>query len=236
MANDNSVARNKPEPSTNIKELRIEGERTAAMWANGVRVSRIDMRLRDLAASTSAEGRKLHRLADTAYNQAISVFEDALSQIEKDLELNSRRNKSTTPPNRRPQQQPQRVKQGQVETGSAPKGGKAEVVTLPTPMPTTANQTTKSEQNPKSEGPVAKPNAQTVNPPKVNSQQPQRGQAQKNSGQQQPQKQTAQNNSGQQGFTKVQPKQPQQAQPQRPPKPKPNNQVQAQVAQTPATA
>jgi len=236
MANDNSAVRNKPEASTNIKELRIEGERTAAMWANAVRVSRIDMRLRDLAASTSAEGRKLHRLADTSYSQAISTFEDALSQIEKDLELNSRRNKSTTPPIRRPQQQPQRVKQGQVETGSAPQAGKAEVVTLPTPKPTTAAQTTTSEQSPKGEGPVAKPNAQTVNPPKVNSQQPQNGQAQRNPGQQ-PQKQTAQKNSGKQGASKGQSKQgkqAQQAQPQKPPKP--NNQAQAQVAQTPATA
>lgn len=232
MANDNSAARNKPEASNNTKELRIEGERTAAMWANAVRVSRIDMRLRDLAASTSAEGRKLHRIGDTAYSQAIAVFEDALSLIEKDLELNSRRNKSSTQPNRRPQLQPQRVKQGQVETGPGQNAGKAEVVPLPTPKPTPAVQTTKSEQTQKAETPKAKAAAQPANTPKVNGQQTQNGQAQRNPGQQ-PQKQK-QKQKGKQASAQGQAKQPQPAQP--PKQHKPNVQPPAQAAQTPATA
>ena len=227
MANDNSAARNIPEASNSVKELRIEGERTAAMWANAVRVSRIDIRLRELASSTSAEGRKLHRVGDTAYSQAKAAFEDALSQIEKDLELNSRRKKPSQSQNPRTQPQPQRVKQGKVETGPAQK---AEVAPLPTPKPTPAFQTTKSEQPQKTESPQAKTNAQPANTQKVNSQQPQNGQVQRNPGQK-PQKQK-QKNKGQQAASQGQAKQPQPAPP--PKQPKPN--AQAQAAQTPATA
>lgn len=234
MANDNSAARNKPEASNNTKELRIEGERTAAMWANAVRVSRIDLRLRDLAASTSAEGRKLHRIGDSAYSQAIAVFEDALSLIEKDLELNSRRNKSSTQPNRRQPLQPQRVKQGQVETGPGQNAGKAEVVPLPTPKPTPAVQTIKSEQTQKAETPLPKAAAQPANTPKVNARQPQNVQAQRNPGQQPQKQKQKQKNKGQQVSAQGQAKQPQPAQP--PQQPKPNAKAPAQAAQTPATA
>lgn len=236
MANDNSAARNKPEASTNIKELRIEGERTAAMWANSVRVSRIDLRLRDLAASTSSEGRKLHRLGDTGYSQAITAFEDALSQIEKDLDLNSRRGKSPNQQNRRPQIQPQTVKQGQVESGKGQKPGNAEVVALPTPNAPPANATTKPDPSDKAEAPQAKGNAQPANPSSGNGKQPQNGQSQRKPGQQPQKPKPNQEGKGPQkaGQGQGQAKKPQSAQPQKPQKP--NGQAQAATDTAPVTA
>lgn len=65
--------------------LRIEGERTARMYANAIRVSRIDERLRVLSLSTKSEQRKQHRLGDEGFSQAMAQFEDMLSIIEKDI-------------------------------------------------------------------------------------------------------------------------------------------------------
>lgn len=65
--------------------LRIEGERTARMFANAIRVSRIDARLRELSLSTKSEQRKQYRLGDEGFTKAMAQFEDLLTLIEKDV-------------------------------------------------------------------------------------------------------------------------------------------------------
>lgn len=109
MANESSAVRSNSVSSAPERTLRIEGERTAAMFAISVRVSRIDIRLRELASSTTPEGRKAYRLAREGYEKAMANFEDALTLVEKDAEVGSRRPSQSQ--HRRSQQQTPRPAQ-----------------------------------------------------------------------------------------------------------------------------
>lgn len=86
MANEqNQTSVNAEKNGLPTRMLRIEGERTARMFANAIRVSRIDARLRELSLSTKSEQRKQHRLGDEGFSRAMAQFEDLLTMIEKDV-------------------------------------------------------------------------------------------------------------------------------------------------------
>lgn len=90
MAENN--AQNQPGTHNSMERtLRIEGERSASMFGLAVRVAKIDQRLRELAVRQGASPRKAYRLASSSYEQAVGMFEDALSHIERDIEIMPRR-------------------------------------------------------------------------------------------------------------------------------------------------
>jgi hypothetical protein len=84
--------------------LRIEGERTAGLYAASIRVSRIDIRLRELSLSTASEQRRQFRLGNEGYAKAVAQFEDAITQIEKDI-ANPNRSSNANQRNNRQQGQ-----------------------------------------------------------------------------------------------------------------------------------
>lgn len=88
---NNTIQRPTHEPQAMERTLRIEGERSSAFFGTAIRVARVDSRLRELAGVQTADGRKAYRQACEGYTQAIGMFEDSLSTIERDLEMNNRR-------------------------------------------------------------------------------------------------------------------------------------------------
>lgn len=124
MANETTQVRNTA-PQLPERTLRIDGERTAAMYTLAIRVARLDSRFRELAGNPSAEGRKQYRSGNEGFARALGEFEDALMQIEKDVDMNSRRSgrQSKGQPQRRepqarPQVSPQRPSAAPVATSS----------------------------------------------------------------------------------------------------------------------
>ncbi len=90
MAENN--AQNQPGNQNSMERvLRIDGERSASMFGLAVRVARVDQRLRELAVRQGPNPRRAYRLASTSYEQAIGMFEDALVQIERDIDITPRR-------------------------------------------------------------------------------------------------------------------------------------------------
>lgn len=120
MANETNNARQSTAPSVPERVLRIDGERTAAMYSLAIRVSRLDQRLRDLAGVSTVEGRKQYRQATEGFQKHIAQFEDGLAEVEKDADVNSRRGGRT---NSSPQQR-RGAPQRQQQSGAAANSGK----------------------------------------------------------------------------------------------------------------
>lgn len=113
MANETTQVRNTA-PQLPERTLRIDGERTAAMYTLAIRVARLDSRFRELAGNPSVEGRKQYRSGNEGFARALGEFEDALMQIEKDVDMNSRRSGRQSkgqPQRREPQARPQTAPQ-----------------------------------------------------------------------------------------------------------------------------
>lgn len=176
MANDIPQARNTA-PQVPERILRIDGERTAAMYTLAIRVARLDSRFRELAGNPSVEGRKQYRAGNEGFARAIGVFEDALMQVEKDVDMNSRRgNRQGNQPQRRePQVRPQ--KQSTAPAASSKPAAESKPAQAPKAEPQTAaapaveatNSQVKQPQKPapkpaqqnpqKPKGPQSKPQA-----------------------------------------------------------------------------
>lgn len=193
--------------------LRIEGERTAGLYANAIRVSRIDKRLRDLSLSTASEQRRQFRLGNEGYAKAVAQFEDALDQIEKDI-ANTSRSGNGNQRNDRKQGQPaksgahkapaanqqnsqpkvERVKDGVVQREAAaeqaPKNPKQQNPQQQNTKPPQQQPQKNKEQQRQANGSASQPVAQQSKPPQqAKAQQAAAPKAANNGGQQKPEKQ-----------------------------------------------
>lgn len=159
MANETSQARTLA-PQIPERTLRIDGERTAAMYTLAIRVARLDTRLRELAGNPTVEGRKQYRLGNETFARLLGEFEDGLMQVEKDVDMNSRRG------GRQGKAQPQR-REPQVRSQAATQ--KAAAAPTATSSPST-------EAKP-SQAPIAEPKVATApggEASKVQAKQPQK--------------------------------------------------------------
>ncbi|MCK1788926.1 hypothetical protein [Pseudomonas violetae] len=186
MANETNPPRQSTAPSVPERVLRIDGERTAAMYSLAIRVSRLDQRLRDLAGVSTVEGRKQYRQATEGFQKHIAQFEDGLAEVEKDADVNSRRGGRTNSNAQQRRGAPQRQQQTNAgaisgkpapapQQTSQPAETKATVVAAVPQTPIAATAAPAPEQPKAAEKPQAKP--QQKPQPVQQSPQPKSGQA-----------------------------------------------------------
>lgn len=171
MANETSQARNNA-PQIPERTLRIDGERTAAMYTLSIRVARLDTRLRELAGNPTVEGRKQYRLGNEAFARLLGEFEDGLMQVEKDVDMNSRRGNrqgKAQPQRREPQSRSQVVPQKQTAAPAATSTAAAESKSTPHPKEPKASTAPAVEPI---KGQAQQPKQPAQKPPQQNGQQP----------------------------------------------------------------
>lgn len=79
MANERP--QNPPSSQTPVRQLRIDGERTAAMYTLSIAVSRLDGRMRQLAGVPTVEARRVYRETDEKFQRLLAAFEDGLTEL-----------------------------------------------------------------------------------------------------------------------------------------------------------
>lgn len=157
------------------RELRIEGERTATMFALATQVSKLDAHLRNLATVPTMEARRTYREATEKFQRMIGTFEDALHELLKDSQVQSRRGGRQQ--NTRPARPITQDKQGTAENaGQSNKPGKSEKTAQSKPPqeknPGTQQQPPKPQQHTKTQKPGGKPQQPTKGDAQERSQQP----------------------------------------------------------------
>lgn len=180
MANETTQVRNTA-PQLPERTLRIDGERTAAMYTLAIRVARLDSRFRELAGNPSVEGRKQYRSGNEGFARALGEFEDALMQIEKDVDMNSRRSGRQSkgqPQRREPQARPQTAPQKNSAAPAATTTPTDESKPAQGPKPEANGSTAPAGEAPKTQAkqpqkPTQKPAQQNGQPPKGQQAKPQ---------------------------------------------------------------
>lgn len=164
MANESTPNRTISAPSVQERTLRIDGERTAAMYTLSIRVARLDNRLRELAGVPNAEGRKQYRQATEGFQRLLGEFEDRLTQIEKDADMNSRRGaRSANGAQARRSQQPRtQVQATAVKPGASKTAPVVAPIPAAAPEPSKATATTPTDKARQEQKPP-QPNAQQSN-------------------------------------------------------------------------
>ncbi|MCU9527566.1 hypothetical protein [Pseudomonas mosselii] len=202
MANETTEVNNSHQVPE--RSLRIDGERTAAMYALAIRVARLDVHLRGLAGLSQAESRKMYRLGCEGFQQLIGQFEDGLTQLEKDVDIRSRRGAPSNQQQRNQQRPATRQSQQAVQQRNPAQPAKAATVEKQAQVPTLDAQVKPAappaaEKTPAVEQQQAKP-GQGQKPEQRNGQQQKPGNAQRPKTQQQkPQNKPSEGNKGQQG-------------------------------------
>jgi len=202
MANETTEVNNSHQVPE--RSLRIDGERTAAMYALAIRVARLDVHLRGLAGLSQAESRKMYRLGCEGFQQLIGQFEDGLAQLEKDVDIRSRRGAPPNQQQRNPQRPAKRQSQHAVQQRTPSQPAKAATVEKQVQDPT-PNAQVKPAVPPTAEKTPAVENQQQAKPgqgqksEQRNGQQQKQGKAQQPTSQQQkPQNKPSEGNKGQQ--------------------------------------
>ncbi|QHF00429.1 hypothetical protein LCG56_28985 (plasmid) [Pseudomonas cannabina pv. alisalensis] len=173
MANEIPQARNNA-PQIPERTLRIDGERTAAMYTLAIRVARLDTRLRELAGNPTVEGRKQYRLGNETFARILGVFEDGLMQVEKDVDMNSRRGPrqgKAQPQRRETQARPQVAQQKPPASPVAPSSPAAEAKPAKAPREESQASTAPAGEVPKAQ--TKQPQKTTPKPAQQNGQKPQ---------------------------------------------------------------
>ncbi|WP_439126266.1 MAG: hypothetical protein ACNJA3_28265 (plasmid) [Pseudomonas rhizophila] len=178
MANETSQARNNA-PQIPERTLRIDGERTAAMYTLAIRVARLDTRLRELAGNPSVEGRKQYRMGNETFARLLGEFEDGLMQVEKDVDMNSRRGNrqgKAQPQRREPQARPETAPQKNSVAPAAATTSRVESRPAQGPKAEAKASTAPASQAPKTQ---AKQTQKPTQKPAQQNGQPQKGQQSK---------------------------------------------------------
>ncbi|WP_323600997.1 hypothetical protein [Pseudomonas putida] len=202
MANETTEVNNSHQVPE--RSLRIDGERTAAMYALAIRVARLDVHLRSLAGLSQAESRKMYRLGCEGFQQLIGQFEDGLAQLEKDVDIRSRRGAPSNQQQRNPQRPAKRQSQQAVQQRNPAQPAKAATVEKQAQVPLDSQVKPAvppaAEKTPAVENQQQAKPGQGQKPEQRNGQQQKPGNAQQPKSQQpKPQNKSSEGNKGPQG-------------------------------------
>lgn len=140
---------------TPTRELRIEGERTASMFALATQVSKLDAQLRNLATVPTVEARRTYRDATEKFQTLIGAFEDGLLEILRAAQVQGRRGRQERNRPARPINEGQQQPAG--NAGQTKKPGKTATAAPSKPQQEKNNGTQQQPAKPKQPAKEQKP-------------------------------------------------------------------------------
>lgn len=164
MTTENQNQNQRASHQTPTRELRIEGERTATMFALATQVSKLDAQLRNLATVPTVEARRTYREATEKFQTLIGTFEDGLFEILKAAQVQGRRGRQEKPRPARPINAGQKQPAG--NAGQTNKPGKTDTAPPGKPQQEKNNATQQQPAKPQQPAKEQKPAGKAQQPAK----------------------------------------------------------------------